>query len=144
MKRSILVVTTLAILLFAIEASLEAQRGPGRGPMTMGHYNPKAEVTFQGTVEEVNRLGEEHMPGMGMHLTVKNGNESMEVHLGPVDFVEKTMTFKEGDTVQITGSKVTMMGEQVVIAREIKKGDQVLKLRDPGGIPLWSGGRRRS
>ena len=30
-------------------------------------------------------------------------------------------------------------GEDVVIAREIKKGDQVLTLRDAKGFPLWSG-----
>jgi hypothetical protein len=48
------------------------------------------------------------------------------------------MEFKEGDTIQIIGSKITMMGRTVVIAREVRKDDQVLTLRDEKGVPVWS------
>jgi hypothetical protein len=44
----------------------------------------------------------------------------------------------------VVGSKVTMAGQEVVIAREIKKGDQVLTLRDAKGVPLWAGRGGRS
>jgi hypothetical protein len=37
-----------------------------------------------------------------------------------------------------------MAGQEVVIAREIKKGDQVLTLRDAKGFPMWSGRGGRS
>jgi hypothetical protein len=30
-----------------------------------------------------------------------------------------------------------------MIAAEIKKGDQILKVRDENGIPAWGGGSRR-
>jgi hypothetical protein len=30
-------------------------------------------------------------------------------------------------------------GKTVILAAEVKKGDQVLKLRDPNGVPLWTG-----
>jgi hypothetical protein len=57
---------------------------------------------------------------------------------------EKHVTFAKGDALSVVGSKITMDGKQVVIAREITKGDQVLTLRDPQGLPLWSGrGRTR-
>jgi hypothetical protein len=114
-----------------------------RGHMMMGNYDTKTEVTIQGTVDKINRMGKGPMPGMGIHLIVKAGNETTEVHLGPADFVEKTMAFKEGDAIQVTGSKVTMMDRTVVIAREVKKGDEVLKLRDEQGVPLWRGMHRR-
>ncbi len=84
-------------------------------------------------------MGNANMPGMGIYLIVKSGNETTEVHLGPAAFVEKTMTFKEGDSIQVTGSKVTMMGRTTVMAREVKKGDEVLKLRDENGVPLFPG-----
>jgi hypothetical protein len=52
--------------------------------------------------------------------------------------------FAKGDAITVTGSKVRIAGQDVIIAREIKKGDQVLTLRDAKGFPLWSGRGRRS
>ena len=79
------------------------------------------------------------MYGMGVRLFVESGNEAFWVHLGPAAFVERTMTFKEGDAVEITGSKTTMMGQTIIVAREVKKEDMVLKLRNEYGMPLWPG-----
>jgi hypothetical protein len=117
--------------------------------MMMGNYDPKAEITFKGTIEKIEKpenrenWGAEHMGGMGgIRLVVKSGNETYTVHLGPAGFVEKTMTFGEGETVEVTGSKMPMMsasGGTVLMAREVKKGDTVLKLRDEHGMPLWPG-----
>ena len=134
-----LMVTTAAVLLVSVSVlSATAQSGQ-RGPM-MRHYDPKTEVTFIGTVESINRMAD--MPGRGVHLIVKTGSETSDVHLGPAAFIEGKMTFKKGDSVQITGSKVTMMGKNAVIAREVRKGDQVLTLRDENGVPVWPRGRR--
>ena len=117
-------ITAAAILtVLLIMAAASSGQAP-HGQMMMGNYDPKTEVTIQGTVEKINRMGNANMPGMGIYLIVKSGNETAEVHLGPAAFVEKTMTFKEGDTIQVTGSKVTMMGRTTVMAREVKKGDE--------------------
>jgi hypothetical protein len=131
--------TAAAVLLVLISVLPAPAQSGQRGPM-MRHYDPKTEVTFTGTVESINRMA--GMPGRGIHLTVKTGDETSNVHLGPAAFIERKMTFKKGDTVQITGSKVTMMRKNVVIAREVRKGDQVLTLRDENGVPAWPRGRR--
>jgi DNA/RNA endonuclease YhcR with UshA esterase domain len=107
----------------------------------MGNYDPKTEVTLNGTVEKVEYTNYGNM--RGVHLTLKAENGTLEVHLGPAAFVEKTMTFKGGDNIQVIGSKLTMVGKPAVIAREVTKGDKVLKLWDETGVPLWSGGHRR-
>jgi hypothetical protein len=52
------------------------------------------------------------------------------------------MTFAAGDAITVVGSKLTMGAEEVLIAREIKKGDQALTLRDANGFSLWSGSGR--
>jgi len=135
-----LIATTTFLLLAVASVLSVAAQSAQRGRM-MHNYDPKTELTFTGTVQRVDRAGYAKMPGMGVHLILKTGNETTEVHLGPAAFVERKMTFKKDDTVQITGSKVTMMGRTVVIAREVKKGDEVLKLRDENGVPLWSRGR---
>jgi hypothetical protein len=45
--------------------------------------------------------------------------------------------------VEVKGSRVTFEGKPAIIAAEVKKGDEVLKLRDENGFPMWSGWRRR-
>ncbi len=127
----------LAAFLFVISSVslVHAQRGR----MMMGNYDPKTEVTLKGTVEKVEHLTYGNMRGPGLHLIVRTENELDDIHLGPATYIETKMTFKEGDTVKIVASEVTMMGKTAFIAREITKGDTVLKLRDERGIPLWSG-----
>jgi len=44
--------------------------------------------------------------------------------------------------VQIKGSRVTIQGQRARIAAELKKGAEVLRLRDDTGFPLWAGWRR--
>lgn len=125
-------------LVVIIASSMYGQRGR----MMMGPYDSKAEITMYGTVQKLDQFEHSKMPGVGIYLAIKNGKETTEVHLGPAAFVEKSMTFKEGDTIEVVGSKATMMGRTIFLAREIKKDGKVLKLRDENGIPLWPGMRR--
>jgi hypothetical protein len=53
------------------------------------------------------------------------------------------MAFAPGDKVEVTGSRVTYEGQPTIIAGEVKKGAQVLKLRDAAGVPVWAGQGRR-
>jgi hypothetical protein len=46
------------------------------------------------------------------------------------------------DKVEVTGSRITFDGKPAIIAAEVKKGDEALKLRDDNGFPVWSGWRR--
>lgn len=128
--------------IFAIAQST----GPGR------MYDPATETTFKGTVEEVTQATSASMKGMqmkgmgrgmmGTHLTVKTtGDEVRTVMLGPSTFSEsKGFKFAKGDSVEITGSKVTMGGTDYIVAREVVKDGKTLTLRDKTGTPLWSGG----
>jgi hypothetical protein len=49
---------------------------------------------------------------------------------------------QKGDTIEVKGSRVTITGKPAIIAAEVKKGDNVLVLRDNNGIPAWTGWRR--
>lgn len=122
-------------------ASAFAQRGMGQGAGRM--YNPATETTVKGTVEEVKQIpGQRGGPG-GTHLIVKTDKETLEVHLGPTTFLEKQkFTFAKGDQIEVTGSKVRMGAADALLAREVKKGNKTLTLRDAQGVPAWSGGRR--
>jgi hypothetical protein len=121
------------------------RQGGAHGPQGGRNYNPATETTFAGTVDEVKNI-----PGPagglgGLHLMVRTDTGVQDVHLGPATYVtSKQFAFTKGDAITVTGSKTTVEGEDVVIAREVKKGDRVLTLRNPQGIPRWSGRARRS
>lgn len=103
-----------------------------------GNYNLAAELTLTGTIDEVRQMGA-NGPG-GVHLLVRSDDGVVEVHLGPGAFIaEKKVELAAGDAISVIGSKVQMAGRDVIIAREITKGGQVLALRDTNGFPLWSG-----
>lgn len=135
------------ILLIAIAistlsvASALAQRGMGQGAARM--YDPATETTVKGTVEEVKQIPGQRGGASGAHLIVKTDKETLEVHLGPTAFLEKEkFTFAKGDQIEVTGSKVKIGAADALLAREVKKGDKTLTLRNAQGIPVWSGGRR--
>ena len=71
---------------------------------------------------------------------VKTDTETLAVHVGPTAYLaEKGITPAKGDTLEILGSRVTIDKEAVVIAKQIKKGDNTWTLRDASGRPRWSG-----
>jgi hypothetical protein len=73
-------------------------------------------------------------------LTLKTEQKTLTVYLGPSWFVEKQgMKITNLDQIQVTGSRIMVQGKPALLAAEVRKGDQVLKLRNEQGQPLWSG-----
>lgn len=137
------VVTLLAatVIALTVPAAYCQGAGPGRGARV---YNPASETTVTGTVEEVKTVTRRGGRGWGgTHLDLKTDSGMFDVHLGPSGFLaSKGFKFAKGDQVEVTGSKVTFQGHDAIVARAVKVGGKVLTLRDPQGIPRWSGGRR--
>jgi hypothetical protein len=98
--------------------------------------------TLSGKIAEVRRV-----PGprsAGIHLDLESGGKVVDVHLGPAWFVEEqSPKLQKGDEVEVTGSRVQLGGAQALIARSVKKGAEVLTLRDATGTPAWSRRGRR-
>jgi hypothetical protein len=147
-------VWVITILCLALAGPALAQTGPGgmgKGSgMGMGAgmgprlYNPQTVTTVTGQVEKL-----EDLPSMGggasrgmqyRGVTLKTGQGSLLVHLGPAWYLdEKKFAVKVGDTVEATGSKVTLNNQPTLIAREVKVNGTILKLRDDQGLPVWRG-----
>ena len=118
----------VALMVAALSALVAAQR----------NYNPATEVTVSGTIEEVLQVTQGR-GGSGTHLKLKTTGGLMDIHVGPTRFLEnQKFSLSKGDEVTVVGSKV----KDAVIARELKKGDAVLVLRDSQGVPKWSRGAR--
>ena len=115
--------------------------GP-RGAARM--YNPATVATLGGEVVGVKlrKPRRAAAPGGGlMEIMLKTDKETVPVHLGPAWYLDQ-QNFKiaQGDRVEVTGSRVTRPRGTFIVAAEVKKGAQVLKLRDDQGLPLWPRG----
>ncbi len=119
---------------------------PRAGMRNMPMYDPATETTLTGTVDSVQQFPGACCRGYqsGTHVTVKTDAGPTEVHLGPTTFLTKhELSFAKGDKIEVTGSKVKSGDTSFVIAREVKKGDKTVTLRDKAGKPEWSGGPGR-
>jgi hypothetical protein len=118
--------------------------GWGAGTPYGRMYNPQTVETISGEVVSVDKITP--MKGMyyGVHAVVKTDKETISVHLGPGWYIEnQDVKLAAKDKIEVKGSRITFGGKPAIIAAEVKKGDDVLMLRDARGFPIWSGWRRR-
>jgi hypothetical protein len=127
---------TLAAALLA--AALAASPALAQNPAPKApEYDPAAEVTIKGVVDDIHEsvVRTDHP---GLHLILKTETEKVEVHACPVRFLkELDFTIEKGDMLTVQGSR-PKPGD-LVIAREITKGQVSLQLRDKKGTPTWTG-----
>jgi hypothetical protein len=109
-------------------------------------YDPQTVETITGKVVSLKSLTARR-PGrparVSMLLNTDKGK--IRVTLGPADYLnQQTLKPAVGDQVEVKGVAVTYHNRTSFIAGEVKKGDQVLKLRDEAtGRPLWAKGKGR-
>jgi len=107
-------------------------------------YNPDTVQILGGEVVNVERFSPGKGMSAGVHLILRSATNTIPVHLGPGWFIENQETKIEvGDKIDVKGSKVSFENKPAIIAAEVRKGDEVLKLRDDAGIPVWAGWRKR-
>jgi hypothetical protein len=137
---------SLALVSLIMAGASWAQPGPGArgGGMHYGTmWDANSVTTIAGEVTAV----EKYTPGKGgtaygMRLTVKTDQGTLPVILGPGWYIEQQhFAITPKDTVEVKGSRLSIQGQPMVIAAEVKRGGQTLTLRDDKGIPLWIGPR---
>jgi hypothetical protein len=71
-------------------------------------------------------------------LARENGTDIFDIYLCPKSFLDDMgMNFSKGDELAFTGPKVKQDGADLILAREIVKGDNTFVLRDEKGGPVW-------
>ena len=106
-------------------------------------YDPDTVTTLRGTVTAVTVVPARGGRIGGTHVTLAGDGAATEAHLGPTWFLEREgIRLSKGEALQVTGSLVDSGGATFLVAREIKAGGKVFRLRDERGLPLWAGGAR--
>ena len=146
MKQFVFLAAALLVVFMGSTAFGQPPRGSGGWGMKGSYqrmYNPATVETVKGEVAAVEKVTP--MKGMqyGIHLMVKTDKETIPVHLGPAWFLRSEgIEVAKGDAVEVTGSLVDSNGQSFLVARELKKGERVVKLRDQQGVPVWAVGPR--
>ena len=147
MKKVMISITVILMLMILLSAQSFAQRGmkwKGGGGWGIGTqygkmYNPKTAETISGEVVSVDKFTPVKGMSYGVHLTVKTDKETISVHLGPAWYIEnQDVKIEPKDKIQVKGSRITFDGKPAIIAAEVKKGQEILRLRDENGFPAWS------
>lgn len=117
--------------------------GWGHGSSYGRMFNPDSIQTVSGKVIAVNKIAPMDTEDYGISLFVDTGSEEIFAHLGPSWFLDtEPMQFQTGDNIEVTGSRITMDGDPVIVVTEIRKGNEKMALRSPKGQPVWSGWKK--
>jgi hypothetical protein len=154
MRKIVLALSIAAVALLMAAGQPMAQGRPGMmwrgsggwGPGTPYNrmYDPKTVETISGEVTSIDRITPNKGMVGGVHMNVKTEKETVSVHLGPSWYLEnQDVKIAAKDKVEVKGSRITFGGKATIIAAEVKKGDDILKLRDESGFPMWTAWRRR-
>jgi hypothetical protein len=143
MNRVGVVMTTL--VLGVSFTGLCLAQGAGRGRQGGGGvYDPKTVETLSGEVMSVEKVARRGRGSAGgIHVMLKTDKETIAVHLGPSWYLQEHLPIAAKDHIEVRGSRVTYRGHPAIIAAEVKKGDQTLKLREDDGRPLWRRGKQQ-
>lgn len=101
-------------------------------------YDVKTVETVGGRVLSVERTTTARRRGYWVQLMLQTEKEVIPVQLGPDWFIVKeTPRIEANDTISVTGSRMILDGRQAIVAADIAKGNEVLKLRQGDGVPFW-------
>lgn len=92
---------------------------------------------FEGTIQSLNKV---RYPNGTQIEMILNTNEGIKkVTLGPSSYIEMSkVKLQSGDKVEVKGFRVGANGDEVIVAKEVKKNGNVLQLRNDQRQPLWS------
>jgi len=104
---------------------------------SLPRYELGAEMKAKGVIDEVNLLPVGKRKDF-RELIIKNGDDKFHIYVCPKTFEdEMSIGFTKGDQITVTGSKVKHEGADVILAREVVKGEDTLLFRDAKGAPVW-------
>jgi len=117
-------------------------QGSPRALQSQGSVSPSHAATaprvVDGKISEIIYLPGATAESAMVEARVFASERTTLVRLAPVGLLKQShLVLREGDTVSVTGFEVTGMQGDLLVAIEIRKGDQRVVLRDRRGRPVW-------
>jgi hypothetical protein len=101
-------------------------------------YDVKTVESVWGKVLSIEKITPAKKRGEWVQLMLQVENGTIAVQLGPVWYVDKQVPrIEANDTITVTGSRLNLDGTPTIVAADIAKGSELLKLRENNGIPVW-------
>lgn len=138
MRTRMHIIIVTAVLLATAGAWAQTEPCAQAGEKGSRCFDPQTVTTIRGTVVDTGGLGAAlGLSGM-IEIRVRTEQETLPVQLAPREYLDTQNTkVEQDDRVEVTGSRIIADNRPMIIAMEVRKGDQVLKLRDKQGHPLW-------
>jgi hypothetical protein len=138
------IIGLMSIALLSSDAFAQRGGGWGRNAQYNRMFNPKTVETITGEVVGVGKFTPAKGMSAGVHLQLKTDKETIAVHLGPEWFIDnQDLKIEAKNKIEVKGSRITFDGKPAIVAAEVRKNDEILKLRDEDGTPVWAGWRKR-
>jgi len=94
--------------------------------------------TFGGKVLSIEKTAPANRRGNWINVLLQTGKGTIAVQLGPDWYVDKQRPrIQPNDIIKVTGSRVMMDGRSMIVAADVTKGNELLRLREANGIPMW-------
>jgi len=128
---------TLLLLVLLTVAPALAQKN-NSDETVLPKYDSHTETKTKGVVDEIKEFPLANKREI-TELMVKSGSDTFRVFLCPKSFQDEMgVSFSKGDEVAFTGSKVKLEDADVILGKEVVKGNDTLLLRDDKGNPVWT------
>jgi hypothetical protein len=103
-----------------------------------GHYDVKTVETLGGRVLSIEKTAPSNRRGYWINALLQTGQETVAVQLGPAWYIDNQRPrIQPNDTIKVTGSRVTVDGRPLIVAADVTKGNEFLKLREANGVAVW-------
>ena len=132
-RRATQAFSALFLLLFAMPGISQKAQDSSSLP----EYDTHTEMKTKAMVDEINVLPLGTKKEL-IELIIKSGSDKLHIYVCPKTFQDEMgISFSKGDQITVTGSKVKHEGADVILAREVAKGEDTLLFRDAQGTPVW-------
>ena len=146
MKSTRFLILAAFVSMATMPLPVTAQKGMGDRVGVAQQAVQPGVTQLTGTVLEVLTGACEKTTGrspVGSHVMVQSGEETYNVHLGPVDAVDHvTAQLSVGTQVAFEVFRTDAMPADAFIAKSLTLGDKVIHLRDGNLRPSWAYPRR--
>lgn len=133
--------------LVTVPVVVASGRTPAQGPGAayLLSFDPATVETVEGKILRIHQVPQARvwLTGVQAQLQLKQGE--LSVQLGPAWFIDnQELHLEVNDRITVTGSRVRPGGVDSLIAMDVRRGDAVLHLRAPDGMPVWVAWRWRT